>query len=256
MSAGRARIAKAGRLVHQDAGKGRERRAMERENGTEAALERLLDAAEPHVAFDGWSAATLRAAAVESGLAPGLVAALVPRGAVDLALAAHRRADRRMSLALAEMDLSGLRFHQRIARAVRLRLELAGDREAVRRATALFALPIHAAEGAALIWGTADAIWTALGDTSRDFAWYSKRASLAAVYSSTLLYWLGDDSPDRQATWDFLDRRIGNVMAFEKVKAGLKASPLGKMLAGPMQILERIHAPEPAEGLPGHLGRK
>lgn len=226
---------------------------MDREMGTEAALDRLIEAALPHVAFDGWSPATLQAAATDSGLAPALVAALVPRGPVDLAAAAHRRGDRRMAEALAARDLTTLRFRDRIALAVRLRLELAGGREVVRRGATLFALPAHAAEGAGLIWGTADAIWRALGDTSRDLNWYTKRASLSAVYSATVLYWLGDDSAEAQATWDFLDRRIENVMAFEKAKAGVKASPLGRILAGPLKILERVSAPEPAEDLPGHI---
>jgi ubiquinone biosynthesis protein COQ9 len=218
------------------------------------ALDRLLDAAAAHVAFDGWSEVTLKAAAADSGLDAGLVAALAPRGAIDLAAAAHRRGDRRMIAALSAEDLSALRFRDRIGRAVLVRLDQAGDREAVRRSAALFALPQHAAEGAGLIWGTADAIWTALGDTSRDLAWYTKRASLAAVYSATLLYWLGDDSPDRQATKAFLDRRIENVMQFEKAKAGFNASPLGKLLKGPLSVLERVRAPEPPADLPGHLG--
>jgi ubiquinone biosynthesis protein COQ9 len=86
----------------------------------------------------------------------------------------------------------------------------------------------HAADGARAIWGTADAIWTALGDTSDDMNWYSKRASLSAVYGATVLFWLGDDSTGHQATWDFLDRRIEGVMRFEKAKAAMAANPLGK----------------------------
>lgn len=229
---------------------------MNGQDGTEAALDRLVQAALDHVPFDGWSDVTLKAAAADSGLAPGLVAALVPRGAVDLAAAAHRQGDRRMAEALALRDLSGLRFRDRVALAVRLRLEAAGGRETVRRGATFFALPQHAAEGAALIWGTADAIWRALGDESRDLAWYTKRASLAAIYSATLMYWLGDDSPEAEDSWAFLDRRIANLMDFEKAKAGFRASALGRVLTGPMKVLERVHAPEPAKDLPGFLHRR
>ena len=119
-------------------------------------------------------------------------------------------------VAQAAADLLGLRFRDRIAHAIMLRLELvSGDREAVRRGATLFALPHHAADGARAIWHTADTIWTALGDESRDFAWYSKRATLSAVYSSALLYWLGDDSPGASATREFVARRIDNVMQIE-----------------------------------------
>jgi ubiquinone biosynthesis protein COQ9 len=114
----------------------------------------------------------------------------------------------------------------------------------VRRGSALFALPQHAAVGAKAIWGTADAIWMALGDRSDDINFYSKRAILSGVYASTVLYWLGDASPGQSATWEFLDRRIENVMQFEKIKAAATANPLVKaFMAGPGSVLARIRAP-------------
>ena len=211
----------------------------------------ILDAALAHVPFDGWSEATLLAAADDSGADRALARALFPRGGVDLALAYHQQGDRQMARALAAEDLTGYRFRDRVARAVMLRLEQA-ERELVRRGTTLFALPQHAADGARAIWGTADAIWVALGDTSDDLNWYSKRASLSAVYASTVLFWLGDDSTDNAATRDFLDRRIENIMQFEKAKAAFKENPLGKaLMAGPFKVLERIRAPRLPDDLPG-----
>jgi ubiquinone biosynthesis protein COQ9 len=216
------------------------------------ALENLVDCALPHVAFDGWSQAALSAAAADSGLSLAEVQALVPRGGVDLALAYHRLGDARMMAALGGHDLQALRFRDRVTLAIHLRLEGA-DAEAVRRGTSLFALPMYAADGARALWGTADAIWVALGDTSTDVNWYSKRATLSAVYAATVLYWLGDDSPDHEATWAFLDRRIANVMAFEKAKAGFNANPLGKaLLTGPLAFFDRIRAPSAAQDLPGY----
>ena len=217
----------------------------------EAMREAVLTAALPHVPFDGWSEATLHAAATDSGQPLALVRALFPRGGLDLAMAYHRTGDRAMVQALAEKDLASLRFRDRVALAVKLRLEGA-DRELVRRGAALFALPQNAIAGARAVWGTSDAIWVALGDTSDDVNWYSKRTSLSAVYGSTVLFWLGDESTGHEATWDFLDRRIGEVMQFEKAKAAFAANPLGKaLLSGPFKVLERIHAPRVADDLPG-----
>jgi ubiquinone biosynthesis protein COQ9 len=177
---------------------------------------------------------------------------LYPRGGVDLALAYHRAGDRQMVQALADEDLGALRFREKVARAVQLRLGEA-ERELVRRGSTLFALPQHAGDGAKAIWGTADAIWAALGDTSDDLNWYSKRASLSAVYGATVLFWLGDDSPGQADTWAFLDRRIENIMQFEKAKAAFVANPVGKaLMAGPLKVLERISAPKRADDLPGH----
>lgn len=205
---------------------------------------RLLDAALPHVAFDGWSDTTFRAAVTDAEVDPVVARGLFPRGAVDMAVAFHRRGDQDMAAKLSEMGSEGMRYRDIVARAVRTRIEVVGDREAVRRGTTLFALPIYAADGAKLIWGTADQIWDSLGDTARDFNWYSKRATLSGVFSSTVLYWLGDDSPDSEATWAFLDRRIEDVMRIEKTKAKMRENPLMKrVLAGPEKLLGQIRAP-------------
>lgn len=227
---------------------------MTEENPLNAAREAVIGAALAHVPFDGWSETTLKAALADSGVEPALGAALFPRGALDLALAYHRQGDTRMMEALAATDLDALRIRDRIASAVMTRLDLVEDKELVRRGSTFFALPQNAAEGARAIWGTADAIWTALGDTSDDVNWYSKRATLSAVYSATVLYWLGDDSPDHEATRDFLDRRIGDVMQFEKMKAAVRSNPLGKaLLAGPMKLMGQIRAPRAPADLPGSL---
>lgn len=227
---------------------------MESPQSPENAREAVLDAALSHVPFDGWSETTLRAAITDSGVAEGLARALFPRGGIDLAVAFHKDGDRQMAEILANTDLSQMRFRDRVAFAIRTRLDLVADRELVRRGTTLFALPQHAAEGAKLIWGTADAIWLALGDTSRDLNWYSKRATLSAVYGSVVLYWLGDDSPGHQATWDFLDRRIDDVMQIESLKAKLRENPLGKaLLAGPGRVMEKWRAPTVPDDLPGRI---
>jgi ubiquinone biosynthesis protein COQ9 len=216
------------------------------------ARDAVLDAALAHVPFDGWSEGTFRAAVAASGVDAGLAKALFPRGAVDLALAFHRQGDAAMEARLKATDLISMRYRDRVVAAIRYRLEAVPDKEAVRRGATLFALPMHAADGAKAVWGTADAIWTALGDTSRDVNWYTKRATLSGVYAATVLFWLGDDSIGHQATWEFLDRRIEDVMRIEKAKASLRDNPVSKaLLAGPMKLMERIKAPSLPDDLPG-----
>ncbi|WP_323782677.1 COQ9 family protein [Leisingera sp.] len=215
---------------------------------------RLLDAALNHVPFDGWSEVTFRAACQEADVPEVLAHAVCPRGGVDLALAYHARGDSRMLARLEAEDLSGLRFRDKVAAAVRFRLEAVDDKEAVRRGTTLLTLPQYAGDGVKAIWGTCDLIWETLGDGSDDLNCYTKRATLAGVYSATVLFWLGDDSLEHQATWEFLDRRIGNVMDFEKLKAGLQKNPLLKpFLAGPNWLAGQIKPPKDRDDLPGSL---
>lgn len=215
---------------------------------------RLLEAAKPHVPFDGWSETTLRLAAAEAGIDRAMVDAVCPRGAVDLAIAYHEAGDAAMVDALQAADLGEMRFRDRVAFAVRTRLDLVEDRELVRRGMTLFALPQHAADGTGALWRTADRIWTALGDTSRDINWYTKRATLSGVYGATLLYWLGDQSEGQARTWEFLDRRIDDVMQIEKVKAKARENRLvSGLMAGPLGFLGRVKAPRDRQqaGMPG-----
>jgi ubiquinone biosynthesis protein COQ9 len=216
--------------------------------------ERLLDAALIHVVFDGWSEATFRAACRDADIKPSAGRVICPRGAVDLALAYHERGDRIMVERLAQAELDDMRLRDKIATAIRYRIEAIDDKEAVRRGSALFSLPQYAGDGARAIWSTADRIWTALGDSSDDINWYSKRASLSGVYGATVLYWLGDESEEDSATWEFLNRRVEDVLELEKVRAKVGNNPVLKLIfAGPNWLLGKVRPPSGAMGdFPGH----
>jgi ubiquinone biosynthesis protein COQ9 len=187
-----------------------------------AARERLAQAVLINAAFDGWGNATLVNTASQLGLSAGEAERLFPGGPRQLIDWIDRRATSHMVEQLAARDLKQLKIRQRVALAVRLRLEpYTAYREGLRRAAALMATPFNAGRGASAVWRTADAIWHALGDSSTDYNYYTKRALLAGVYGSTMLVWFDDKSEGCTDTWAFLDRRIENVMQIEKLKAQL-----------------------------------
>jgi ubiquinone biosynthesis protein COQ9 len=183
----------------------------------------ILDAFPAHAARQGWTDAAFKAAVAEAGLSEGEAALACPRGAFDLFDAFAARADQAMLERLEELDLAAMKIRQRVRAAVQVRLEAqAPYKDAARAMTRALAHPLRAPEAARLLWRTADHIWRALGDTSTDENFYSKRAILSGVLASTYARWFSDDSPDHEATWGFLDARIENVMQFEKLKARLK----------------------------------
>lgn len=214
--------------------------------------QQLLAAILPHVIFDGWSDAAFRAACGDLGLSHDAARAACPRGALDLAVASHKAGDAAMVARLREADTAALRFRERIALALKLRLEVISDRETVRRASALFALPQHSAEGARLMWNTADLIWRTLGDRSEDLNWYTKRATLAGVLGAVVLYWMGDESPAQEETAAFIDRRIDDVMRLEALKQGLRSNSATRGLMKAQDWLAgRVRAPMQMDDLPG-----
>ena len=195
--------------------------------------EKLLAATLAHVPFDGWSGRALRAGAADLKLDAALAVNAFPGGPAELLAAFSAEIDRAMLAELERRDLDTMKHRQRIATAVRARLELLEpNREAVRRGLSFLALPRNAALGAKCLYRTADAIWHAVGDTSTDYNFYTKRLLLAGVYSATLLFWLNDESEGRAASWAFLDRRIEEV-----VKIGGR---LGRALGGLLDLPDRI----------------
>jgi ubiquinone biosynthesis protein COQ9 len=191
--------------------------------------DRILLATLPNVVFDGWTDHALRGGAAAAEIAPELVLHAFPGGSRDLAEHFAGWADRVMIEALAAQNLEGLKTPERIKRAIRLRLEaLTPHREALRRLTIWMGLPTNAALAARVIYRSVDTLWFAVGDTATDFSFYTKRALLAGVFSSTILYWLADDSEDFARTWDFLERSMSNIVDVGKGLA--KCGDLGQVL--------------------------
>lgn len=176
---------------------------------------RILAATLPHVPFDGWTWNAVARGAKDAGYAEPEAHLAFPEGIREVVTAYSAKLDRRMQAALdaRAVELAAMRTRERVAFALRVRLESAsGEREAIRRLMAFLALPENYGLGTKLLWSSVDAIWRAAGDRSTDFNFYTKRGLLAGVVGATILYWLGDESEGYADTWAFLDRRIDDVM--------------------------------------------
>ena len=189
----------------------------------DAERQAILAAVLRRVPHQGWSEASLRAALRELGYQPSVGRRAFPGGIDDVLARFVAEADRRMAEDMAARDLASLRVRERIAAAVRCRLEaVAPHRAAVRRAVAFYARPTRAPAALGALYRTVDAMWRAAGDEATDFSFYTKRALLAAVYGATLLYWLDDRSEGSAETWAFLDRRIAEVMKIPQLRGRLE----------------------------------
>jgi ubiquinone biosynthesis protein COQ9 len=195
-------------------------RAPERSPERDAAIDALL----PNVPFDGWTMRALRQALAASGQEPEDAPLLFPGGAADMIEAYCDLADRRMEGEAARLDMALLRVPARVRAVIALRLrQNRPHKEAVRRALGVLALPGNGRVGFACTARTVDAIWHAAGDRSADFSWYTKRATLAAVYSATLLFWVRDTSEEDAATLAFLDRRLDGVGRIGRVRRRMES---------------------------------
>ncbi len=201
----------------------------------------ILYAMLPHVAFDGWTRKALNAGARDAGQTPEAAEHAFIRGLNQVAEFYSADADAAMCRALEEKGVGELPIRQRIALAVRTRLEQAAPhREAIRHLMSYLALPGAGLTGARCTLRTVDAMWYAAGDTSTDFNYYTKRGLLAAVYGATVLYWLNDASDDCEATWAFLDRRIADVMQVPKFQGQI--AKIAERFPSPLRLREAFTA--------------
>jgi ubiquinone biosynthesis protein COQ9 len=184
----------------------------------------LAPAIARNAAFDGWSSDAVTAAAAEIGVDPDVAQLAYKDGAMAMIDSWIDSIDHEVAVRLPPEKINSMKIRARITALLATRMEvMAPDREALRRAMAIMASPQNLARAAKIGWRTADRNWRLAGDTATDFNHYTKRMTLSAVYGSLLVVFVNDDSDDFAESRAFLDRRIDNVMQFEKVKAQAKA---------------------------------
>jgi ubiquinone biosynthesis protein COQ9 len=186
---------------------------------------RLALAVGENAVFDGWTQKAVDSAAAQLGIEPAQARLAMPKGQAGLIDCYIQEVDRALADWFTPERLEGLKIREKIRSLVWQRVEIMGPaREAVRRGLAILAMPQNLPLALRISWRTADRMWRIAGDTSTDFNHYTKRMTLGAVYGSTLLAWLDDQSEGWAETAAFLDRRIDDVMKFEKFKAEWRGS--------------------------------
>ncbi|WP_294202577.1 COQ9 family protein [uncultured Sphingomonas sp.] len=182
----------------------------------------LADGIASNAAFDGWGDDARDMAANAAGIDRDIARLAFKDGPVAMIDAWFGQIDQAMLEAVPADRAAQMKIRERITALVEARLAAAApNREALRRALTILAMPQNAATAARLGWRTVDAIWAQAGDTATDYNHYTKRATLFAVYASTIAVFLNDESEDHADTRAFLARRIEGIMRFEKWKAGI-----------------------------------
>lgn len=211
-------------------------------DGFEAARRAILDHCLALAPFDGWTGRMLANATLAADIDPAMAKAAFPGGIRDVIRYWSTVTDEKMAEEMAAPRFPEQRIRDKVTAAVLARIDaLRADKEAVRRSAALLAAPTMGPLAAKLVWASADVIWRGLGDKSTDINFYTKRAILSGVLTSTMARWLADNSDDEAATNAFLDARIENVMQIEKVKA--QARKIGIDPAAPISWLAKMRYP-------------
>ena len=187
----------------------------------------LIKAMLTHVPFDGWTWEAMEQGAMDIGFekkkTPSLrieiFKNLFKNGSIDFIDAFSEIIDSEVKKNYYLIEHKPERVPEKIKKIIMIRLNLCLKyKEAVRSSISLTAIPTNAKKSLYILYRTCNSMWRIAGDKSTDFSFYTRRISLAAVYSSTLLFWLNDKSNDNIETEFFLDRRLKDISNISNLK--------------------------------------
>ncbi|KAK0611145.1 COQ9-domain-containing protein [Immersiella caudata] len=172
----------------------------------------ILSASYAHVPTHGFTPSSLALGARAAGYLD-ISTSIFPEGAFSL-IKWHLYTQR-TALAGKKDSIAGFESMSLTERVEALTWErLMGNGEVVGRwqeALAIMAQPTYVFASVKELAELADEIWYLAGDVSVDPTWYTKRASLSAIYAASELFMTNDRSPDFSETWHFLRRRLAEA---------------------------------------------
>ena len=126
-----------------------------------------------------------------------------------------------MSFHSKSLNLIRMKTHKRIREIILLRLKInQNEKSLIKKTYFTLLLPQHSKIASMSLYKIVDQMWFIAGDKSTDFNFYSKRAILAAIYSSTFFYWINNQ--DFKKTVQFLDLQLKKISKIPKIKKRIK----------------------------------
>ncbi|MCT4635893.1 MAG: COQ9 family protein [Rickettsiales bacterium] len=168
--------------------------------------------------FDRWSYSNLKKSAEDCGFSEGYTELLFPKGIKSLTEYFHQLMNKQME----EEYLKGpipSKISDKIAWLIELKLKAYSSyRLAIPSLMQYNLIPINICQSQKFIWQSCSRMWYLAGDNSTDYNHYTKRAILEYVYSTSLMFWLSDESPNYIDTKEFIAKKIKQVLGIGKWK--------------------------------------
>tara|TARA_A100001011_G_C14137519_1_gene768262 strand:+ start:145 stop:780 length:636 start_codon:yes stop_codon:yes gene_type:complete len=169
--------------------------------------------------LNGWSKNFFDSYSREGIFTNNEIRVFFPNGRADFLRYWFDISEKLMLEDLSKVEIQELKVREKIKKIIRVRLERwKSYKVAIKRTLPILIMPSSDTLLSCSLMKTSDSIWKSAGDRSVDFNFYTKRGLLLGVYSTTLIFWLDDNSKDDQKTWEFLDRRVEEVLQIPKVK--------------------------------------
>tara|TARA_B100000989_G_scaffold293709_1_gene271529 strand:+ start:750 stop:1490 length:741 start_codon:yes stop_codon:yes gene_type:complete len=187
----------------------------------------LIRAMLTHVPFDGWTWEAMEQGALDIGfekkktpfLRVKIFKGLFKNGSIDFIDIFSDIIDLEVIENYNLLETKPVKVSEKIKKIIMIRLNICQKyKEAIRSSISITAIPTNAKISLNTLYKTCNIMWRIAGDKSTDFSFYTRRITLAAVYTSTLLFWLNDNSNNNIETEFFLDRQLKNISKISSLK--------------------------------------
>jgi len=182
----------------------------------------IFDLSMQYIIINGWNNNLFKLITQNNNYKYEEIISLFPNGYVDLLKYFFERLNQELTFSFNNSNFLTLKTHEKIREIILLRLKNYNTKKKIiKRTYFTLLLPINSKIASLLLYKTIDQMWYIAGDSSTDFNYYSKRAILAAIYSSTVLYWINNDYNFKK-TKIFLDNKLLQVFRITRIKRRFK----------------------------------
>ena len=182
---------------------------------------KILNESKKYVVTNGWNESLFKSITKNKIFKIDEILTLFPEGYLSLLKFYLKELNIDMTSSAKNLDLTRMKTHQRIREIILLRLNIKqNEKDLIKRTYFTLLLPKHFNILLMSLYNIVDQIWFIAGDISTDFNFYSKRAILATVYSSTVLYWINNENFEE--TKKFLDKQLKKISKIPQIKKQIK----------------------------------
>ncbi|MCC8417593.1 MAG: COQ9 family protein [Rickettsia endosymbiont of Bryobia graminum] len=178
----------------------------------------FIEAISDLLVFDEWDNKLLEEAETRCGFAKGYSSIIFPNGLSEIIDFLEDQYDQKMLNLLANQILPD-KIRDRIDLALRIRIKDCTHKLVLLRNSCYFTNPINNLHAMKIAWRTCDLIWRYAGDKSMDYNYYTKRSLLFSAYTTSIIYYIQDNSDNNIETDKYITDSLSGIIAiFSKCK--------------------------------------
>ena len=148
---------------------------------------------------------------------------LLPMGIKTLMLEINEILNTKLQKEKKPLNFSKFRINEKIKYFVLKRLELFDQIVDKKNFFKTTLRPSYFINSNKILYKISDEIWFLSGDKSTDYNFYTKRLILMKIYALTFTFFVFDNSTNLEDTKRFLEKQIGLVLKFGKIKQTIKS---------------------------------